>query len=176
MHEDAKLEEAKFFYSLMTSTQTKGNDFRYMLSAFLNASRSVLLYALKEIKQNPLSLAWYNSYVPTHPPLGFFKDKRDVNIHEKPIGLNVHVILTASIGLSASVTVVHRDKDGNIIGQRTVSDSNPSAQPSRPIPPKVQFFFDDWTGNEDVLALSQMYLSELDKFVQEAKSKGYITV
>jgi hypothetical protein len=36
--------------------------------------------------------------------------------------------------------------------------------------------FDDWIGQEDIIALSQKYLKELENLVDEAQRKGYITV
>ena len=175
MHEEVKLLEAKFFYDQMVAYQTKSIEFRYNLSAFLSASRSVLLYAFEEIKSIPARKRWYDTYIPAHPPLGFFKDKRNINIHDRPISLNLHVTFTESVSLSSSITIIHRDKEGNIINQETVNDKPTEQKTASKIPPQIQFFFTDWTGTQDVFALSQLYLVELKKFIQEAKQLGYIT-
>ena len=38
-----------------------------------------------------------------------------------------------------------------------------------------RFKFDDWTGNEDVLTLCQIYIQELDVVIKDGVAKGFIT-
>src|SRR4030067_3783407 len=84
MHERYKICEAKFFLERMEESVHDRVAFRYYLSAFLSSARSVLQYAREESK-NTGGLDWYDTTVARSDVLGFFKDKRDVNIHGEPV-------------------------------------------------------------------------------------------
>jgi hypothetical protein len=177
MNEKEKLAEANFYLSKMNEEKNNSEHFKFYLSAFLSASRCVLQYAWNEIKSNN-HLLWYNDYVSKHPPLGFFKERRDINIHSSPVNpsLNVNVKLYDSITMSESVRIIKRDKDGNVISDETFEGSKP-AEVNTENRGSVDYIytFDEWSGNEDVPTLCQTYLNELLKFTAEAQSKGYIT-
>jgi len=186
MHEQEKLKEAKHFYSRMKEEQGQEDreSFKYNLSAFLSAARSVLQYALKEVDpgENPKAVpgakAWYDNFVANSPVLKFFKDKRDINIHDEPIDprADIAVTITEQLHLSESIVVVVRDKDGKIKSQ--FSSEEPKPKPKRPkssVESKTTFRFNDWTGNEDVITLCERYIQELEKAVKDGMSKGYIT-
>src|SRR5665647_662985 len=121
MYEKEKLNEANFFFSLMVKDQNNKQNFTNFLSAFLSSSRSVLQYARAEIEAKNKGLPWYNDYVSKHQPLGFFKDRRDINIHFVPVqpSLAINVTLHDSGSFSESVRVVKRDKDGTVESDRT---------------------------------------------------------
>ena len=177
MYEKEKLEEAKYFYSRMVEEQLKKENFRHNLSAFLSSARSVLQYSLAEAQGISGGQAWYDNFVLKHPTLKFFGDKRNINIHYRPItpAANYKVTIGDTLGLSDSVTVIVRDKNGNIKSQHS---SEPYSK-SKPIESKttiqVRYEFDDWKGPEDVLTLSQKYLQELGAFIDDGVSKGFIT-
>lgn len=44
-------------------------------------------------------------------------------------------------------------------------------------PPEItiKYMFTDWIGDEDILALSQIYIDELEKVVEEGVLKGFIS-
>lgn len=179
MYEKAKLAEANFFFSEMRREERNPTNFKFHLSAFLSASRTVLQYTRAELEGNIMGIRWYDNYLSTHPILGFFRDKRDVNIHFSPSDakLRVNAEGHASIGFSASVRIVARDKDGNVTSDRIFEDEKPK-NTSKEEKVKIDYFyrFDDWIGNEDIMTLSQKYLKELEKFVDEAQRNGYITI
>jgi hypothetical protein len=116
MNETKKLQEAKYFLTKMEETREDPNSFVYNLSAFLSASRSVLQYVFNETRKTANGNQWYQSFVKSSNTLKFFKDKRDVNIHEKPVSppSNVQINITDSAQISESILIVVRDKDGNI--------------------------------------------------------------
>src|SRR5436309_11754921 len=64
----------------------RGNlpSFTRELSAFMSAARSVLRYALEEAKLKPGGQHWYDQAM-AGPLLSFFKDKRDISIHKRPV-------------------------------------------------------------------------------------------
>jgi hypothetical protein len=81
--------------------------FSYELSAFLSSARSVLIYGLEEVKLKSGGQQWYDNQISTSKILNFFRDKRNINIHEQPITLKKQVNLTVTdyIQISDSVTV-----------------------------------------------------------------------
>lgn len=184
MNEREKVEEAKYFYSRMIEEYENREHFRYNLSAFLSAARSVLQYAEKEAdpgknpKAKPGAKAWYDNCMENRPVLQFFRDKRDFNIHISPIEprADIDIVITEAVSVSESIVVVLRDKDGKIKSQ--FSSEEPKPKPKRPkssVESKTTFRFDDWTGDEDVLTLCERYIKELEKVVNEGVSKEFIT-
>jgi hypothetical protein len=182
MNEIKKLEEAKYFFTQMTDHQQNRNIFIHNLSAFLSAARSVLQYAKDEAKSKPGGQNWYDNLMKSGPELKFFKDKRDLNIHDKPVHTKANYILHAETGgylLSfGSVSMTVYDKDGNVKQQVQSDPDAPkvtSAQNTNPIPNEVKYYFDNWAGSEDVLVLCQKYVQELENVVNNGISNGFIT-
>ena len=85
MNERHKLEEARYFLQRMRDEHETPRHFRFELSAFLGAARSVLQYALEEAKGKAGGKRWYDQMVAQEPILTYFKDKRDANIHSAPV-------------------------------------------------------------------------------------------
>lgn len=107
MREYEKLAEARYFYDRMLEVQTNEveNNRRYFIynfSAFLSASRSVLQYMWKEIDRNKEPTAkqaakkWLADRAAASPVLGFFKGKRDINIHATPVMPIGHIVAVGS--------------------------------------------------------------------------------
>lgn len=178
MHERKKIEEAKYFYSKMIEEQIHREKFIYNLSAFLSSARSVLQYALKEAKIKEEGQKWYDNFISNSTISKFFKCKRDINIHTVPIKTQAHykVELKDTVHISDSVSVILRDKDGDIKQQHS------SGKPERlqynkqqsPESIKIKYKFDDWAGTEDVLSLCQMYIQELEILIKDGVNKGVI--
>lgn len=178
MHEKCKLEEARHFLRRMIAEAPDRKVFRFELSAFLGSARSVLQYALEEAKRKPGGQAWYEQQVNARPVLAFFKDKRDLNIHVQPIDVSKHVTLTCTetIRLSDSVELIVKDQSGKVKSE--YKSPPPSPRPGEPIPAaKVVFDYrlPDWPGNEDVIALCEVYLNDLETIVDEGIFKGFLT-
>jgi hypothetical protein len=176
MHEREKVLEAEFFLSLMEERASSASDLHHLLSAFLSAARSALQYALEEAKargQQP----WYDSAMNTSDILRFFKDKRDVNIHERPITLAKHVTVTDSayVGISESVLVKIQRADGSTETREIASAPASALTAPRTSEVRVQFHFDDWQGPENVLTLSKAYLAELKAFIEAGITAGHIS-
>jgi hypothetical protein len=85
MHEQAKIEEARYFSEQLSALVNERDKFKFSLSAFLSAARSALQYACKEAKDKAGGQAWYDGQVTAKPVVKFFKDKRNVSIHEKSV-------------------------------------------------------------------------------------------
>ena len=176
MNESKKLEEAKYFLTKMEEAQDDHSSFVYNLSAFLSASRSVLQYALNESGKTVNGNRWYQSFVISSSILKFFKNKRDVNIHEKPVSppSNVQINISDSAHISESISVVIRDKDGNILNQFTSSPQSTSHDNKPNVTKRVSYQFSEWNGNNDVLSLCRDYLKQLETLIDEGICKGFI--
>jgi hypothetical protein len=179
MHEEEKLDEARHFLSKMAVSIDNPTVFRFELSAFLSAARSVLQYALEEVKTKAGGQAWYDAQVSTNPEIRFFKGKRDTSIHVEPVvpTTNLGIAITDVVRLSDSFSIKLVDKDGNVVRESTAA-SPPPPQPAIPAPPasiSYSYTFPDWTGTEDVLALSSKYLAALDVLVKDGFGRGFLT-
>jgi hypothetical protein len=179
MHEEEKLDEARHFLSNMAVSLDDPKVFRFELSAFLSAARSVLQYALEEAKMKAGGHAWYNAQVSSKPEIRFFKDKRDTGIHVEPVipTTNLNIAITDFVRISDSVSIKVVDNDGNVVHESSAA-SPPPPPPAIPDPPasiSYSYTFPDWTGTEDVLALSSKYLAALDAVVKDGFAKGFLT-
>ncbi len=175
MNEKKKLEESRYFLSKME--QAENFEFKCNLSAFLSASRSVLQYAYAEAEKTRSGLQWYESTVSKEPILKFFRDKRNINIHKQPISPSAKTTIGIheTLSISDSISVVIRDKDGNI---KDEYHSKPSQTPKMKPPETtktVTYYFSDWKGNEDVITLCKKYLGKLEKLVNDGIRQRYIS-
>src|SRR5437763_15169345 len=84
MHEEGKLQEASHFLGQMRSSLEDPEVFRYNLSAFLSAGRSVAQYALKEAQTKPRGQVWHDRFETQDKLMGFFASTRDANIRDQP--------------------------------------------------------------------------------------------
>lgn len=179
MNEKAKIKEARFFLSLMVKEQENREAFKYFLSAFLSAARSVMQYALEEAKAKRKGRKWHDKKMNKSIMLGYFKDKRDFNIHIAPVEpqKSVWVEITEAVHLSESVHIVLKDKNGKVKETRDYheTESKPEQQGESSVRSGSTYKFEDWPGGEDVLTLSAMYVKELERVVEDGISQGFIT-
>jgi hypothetical protein len=178
MHENSKLKEAKYFYSRMLADFNDRERFNYNLSAFLASARSVLLYALEEAKTKSGGQQWYDSQMAGSAVLSFFRDKRDINIHHEPVSPTRHtdVSITETVHISDSVSVTLTGANGKILYQSPPEIHKPeSKKPDTSPVVNTRYMFADWNGSEDVMALSQMYLDELQRVVKDGIHNGFLT-
>jgi hypothetical protein len=184
MHEKEKLKEAQFFLDRMKENVDNTEDFKFNLSAFLSASRSVLYYALEEVK-NTSHQNWHDSKISGSTIFKYFKDKRDISVHIKPIrpGRNINIVINETINISAAVSVSLQvtDNNGNVVSEsKSVEDNQvkkekPRKEKTKGATVQIEYIFSDWVGTENVIILSEKYLSELEQFVDEGIRLGYLT-
>ena len=125
MQELQKTIEANYFLRRITEESHDYEGFRHNLSAFLTASRSALQYALEEARQKAGGQQWYDASMNSDPALPFLRDKRDINIHEAPIAVNLHITIPATFISRGSLTARHTDKDGKLIDERELNSPEP---------------------------------------------------
>lgn len=177
MYEKAKIEEAEYFLSQMRLNKQDPKPFHHNLSAFLAASRSVLQYAHKDAKERAGGPKWYRSQMKNSRVLTFFKDKRDINIHEQPIKAKqkIAVVIEERIYVSDALRVILKQKNGKVIGQYD-SGEKMTAPNHNVSPPSAtyEYFFSDWLGEDDVITLCQQCLDEVKVLVGDGITKGHI--
>ena len=176
MNEIDKIREARYFYSQMVKEKEDRDGFKFNLSAFLSSSRSVLQYALKEAESKSGGQKWYENQATNNRVVKFLKDKRDINIHTEPLSVkrDISITLSETIHIGEFVSMVHKDKHGNIKGQ-LIAEFHPvqSAIDNGLISNK--YYFNDWKGDEDVFFICDEYLKELEKIIENGKSKGFLS-
>jgi len=174
MYEYKKIDEARHFLSEMIKHKMDQKLFEFNLSACLSASRSVMQYALEEVQSNG-NQKWYDSYITKSTYVKYFKDKRDINIHKKPLNTKKRHELSISTTFSVSVEYTVMDKNGNIISQSpelNQIDAN-SINPQN-ISYDFNYTFDDWNGHENVIELIEKYLNEIELFINNGVNLKFI--
>ena len=83
-----KLNEAKFFIIEMERVLSEPDNFRYMLTAFLAANRSITYIMQEEFDKKPGFKKWYakkQSEMKINPILKYLHELRRVSCHVSPI-------------------------------------------------------------------------------------------
>jgi len=177
MNELEKVQEAEYFLGRMITSREIRDAFRFNLSAFLSAARSVLQYAREEARPQPGGQAWYDGHMAASRILTFFKDRRDVNVHVKPVALraDIGVHATERIRLTESVTI-EIFEGGQLVGRHESPPGQPELEPAdEPATISTVYTFSDWAGVEDVFQLSRQYLNEVKAVVADGQKRGYLT-
>lgn len=198
---EKKLGEAEYFFSQMKETRIDRTIFEYNLSAFINAARSVIQYpygivtpdetyhpkeyAIKKAQRDATGMTpedkWFEDFRldPKRRALfKFFKEERDLNIHEVPVKVDPSMLFVEVKPKRNSKT------SGPESEERVVASLEPYfgkaiRQPKfgtyTPDIVFITYVFNKWKGNEDVFTLCRKYLDELTIMFKEGVSKGYIT-
>lgn len=177
MHEQSKIDEARYFLGQLRALVNERDQFNYNLSAFLSAARSPLQYAHKEASAKLGGQVWYDAQVAARPVVKFFKDKRDISIHANPVkpSAKIAVSVTDRLFISDSVSVTIHRKDGRT--ETVVSQPDPLPPPPEEVASSVEYkyFFQDWSGTEDVIALCEMYVNEVQAIVADGQTNGFLS-
>lgn len=192
MHEAKKLDEAAHFLSAMMQHQRDEDRtaFAYNLSAFLTAARSVLQYALEEIKkqQTPEGKRWYETAM--HDPMfGFLKDARDTSMHRAPVPASKRFMETVNLQTKTTVSVsATLMRNGKIVGTSFIEKlrtllhrivSRFFATRRLPITANAltswEYRFSAWQGSENTCELCEKYLQRLHDVVADGQKHGFLT-
>ena len=119
---------------------------------------------------------WYNNKVSGNRVLKFFKCKRNINIHVKPVDpiAKINAELYDTISITEAIEIKLFDKNGNLKDHQVIR--SPEPEKKEPESPKIsyEYKFSDWSDNEDVITLCRMYLDELKNIVIEGQNKGFL--
>ncbi len=174
MHEQDKIREARYFLDCLREQVTEHDpNFRYSLSAFLSAGRSVLQYFHRKAKSGN-RVKWYEKKVSCNTVLKFFKDQRDINIHEHPVDISAGVTFNDTVSVSDSLTIVVRRGDGS---EETFEIGEDSSNPEEgEQETRVEYRFSDWRGSGDgeIVGLSKDYLRGIEGLYCAARKDGIV--
>lgn len=169
-----KLEEAKYFLHQMESDLINISHFKFNLSAFLSAARSVTFIMQNEFSEMKGFSDWYGSQqkkFEKNPLMKMMNEKRRISIHQVPIRprKETHVTHHDQVTLTDSLTafVLHAD------GSAEIRQSEPKqTEKIDKIDPEVKhlWYFDDFD-SKDVITLCTEYLDLLKNIVSECQSK-----
>jgi hypothetical protein len=183
MFETDKIREAQFFYAWLLRTERIQPDnpehFKWFLSAFLSAARSVLQFAHREAVGDTRSASgptsgkpggklWYDSAMSSSQMLSFFKGKRDDNVHFKP----VTAVKEISIHIAESMLAWINTLDASDTGAPLLA---PPPSPYTTVTTIEKYKFDDWPGSEGVLQMCDNYLTKLSDMVKDGQQRGLLT-
>jgi hypothetical protein len=183
MYAKEKLEETLYFLLQMRHNYIDRKQFIYTMNAFLNSARSVTFTLQKEFADNPRFKAWYpqkKKEMKEDKLMSFFKNLRDVSVHEKGSPQHSLSVKTAYIfpkGKMFQADTVgyserkYSDEDKAEMGVFRVMFEGKMLEP-------VYTLITDWQfekapegyEGKDILALCTEYYHKLRKLIEEAQT------
>ena len=170
-----KLLETKYFLERMIENQAERDKFKYNLSAFLAAFRSVTMIMQKEFNKVSGFANWYQvqqEKMKADDKMKLLNTKRTMTIHQQLVQPRAHVnvCITEHISLTDSASIIVTRADGTI--ERY--DSTPPEPP--PTPAKTEttaqwrWYFDE-VSDSDVVTVCQECMTELEAIVSECEQR-----
>ena len=171
-----KMNEAKYFLERVREhvQSDRPQEVAYTFSAFMSAARSVLQYAHDEAKERK-TLQWYETAVAGRAVVKKFRDMRNVSVHVTPVGPEQQVTIEAFIPLRVEVSVdlIVTDQNGKVVRKASTHPLPPSrAQQVCKGSFNRTYRVPDWNGSEDLVALCEKYLTEIDEILEDGYQKG----
>jgi hypothetical protein len=169
-----KLQESEYWRELMTLTQAERDTFKYNLSAFLSASRSVTLIMQKEYDRISGFKQWWSEKqgkMRNDDAMKLLNEKRVMTIHTQPVRprAQVNITIEEQVTVSDSFSIVITHADGTV-------DTRESEPTPPPVPAKTEsniewrWYFDKLP-KKDVLTLCKEHAAKLDALVKECESR-----
>jgi hypothetical protein len=171
-----KLYEAKYFLKCMKDKQSDRDAFKYNLSAFLSAARSVTLIMQKEFDKVVGFKDWYvdkQHHMESDNTMKLLNNKRIMTIHQQPIQPRAHVdvALHGVSNFSGSLSMVIIRADGTI--ERRESEPTPppasTAQIRTDTTVEWRWYFYELP-DEDVVTVCDEHIAKLESLVVECES------
>ena len=176
-----KLAEARYFLDQMRRYKNDADSFRFVLSAFLSAARSVTLFMQKEYGSRPGFDDWYQqkqAELANDPDMKLFNEKRVITVHKGSLRLrgDHKVEMTASIHPVGSLEIKVVRADGSVEHVSPV----PHRRLRRLRIPRPRSFvrvsdrhFEE-APDRDVIVMSGAYFGRLQALVEEcAQGVGF---
>ena len=170
-----KLLEAKYFLERMIENQAERDAFKYNLSAFLAAFRSVTMIMQKEFNRVAGFTDWYRvqqEKMKADDKMKLLNTKRTMTIHQQLVQPRAHVNvgITEHITLTDSVSVIVTRADGT----RERYDSalpKPQANPAKTETTIQWRWYFDEIFDIDVVTVCQECMTELEAIVSECEQR-----
>ncbi len=169
-----KLGESGYFLTQMKQTANDWMPFRFNLSAFLSAARSITFVIQKEYAQVAAFESWYKlqqEEMRKDKVLTFFNNLRVTSIHKKPVKprFRSSFSLADVFSMPSGSTIELGDKkEGTYLTNVSVAEIAPADVTK--IRAEQTWHFDE-KPDEDVITLCERYLSRLSTLVYECREK-----
>jgi hypothetical protein len=158
----------------MKQTANDWKLFKFHLSSFLSAMRSISLIMQKEYAQSSGFGKWYEHQqeeMRKDKLLKFFLELRNTTIHQKQVNPNVQISfnLTDLFSMPSGSTIVIGDKkEGPYLTNASVGGI-PGTDVTKL--QSIQKWYFDAKRDEDVITLCERYLSNMSAMVYEGREK-----
>jgi hypothetical protein len=169
-----KLLEAKYFSERMKEKQSDRDAFKYNLSAFLAAARSVTFIMQREFDNVRGFKEWYNekqSEMQNDETMRLLNDKRVMTIHQQPVRPRAHVNISISehVTISESISIVITRADGTV--ERRESEPTPPPAPAETEATTEWRWYFDELPEKDVVTVCEEHIVKLETLVAECESQ-----
>jgi len=170
-----KLLEAKYFLERMIETQSGRDPFKYNLSAFLAAARSVTLIMQKEFaKVSGFKKWWAEQQVrlQSDDAMRLLNAKRVMTIHTQPVRPRAHINvgITEHIAFSGSLSITVTHADGTVEHGGSELTPPPSTPAKTEVTSEWLWYFDELP-EKDVIAICEEHVTKLGKLVAECEAQ-----
>lgn len=163
-----KLKEAKHFLEEMKRVSHDSDKFRYELTAFLAASRSVTQIMQKEFSEKSGFTSWYaqkQKDMESNPTLKYLHRQRSITFHERPV-LSYPITITDQVTDRTGMRII-------LTGTGSSVSLTSAYFPPLVVPPttSVKYFFDDIPSEgKDVITICQEAVNALEAIVTECEA------
>lgn len=166
-----KLLEAKYFLERMKKELSDRDAFKYNLSAFLAAARSITLFMQKELNKTPDFKKWYaekQSKMQNDKTMKFLNDKRRMTIHEQAVRPRAHVNahVSGKLTFSPSLSAIIIRGNGSVEKKKLKSTFSPSKSTETETIMKWRWYFNELP-EKDVVTVCEEYIAKLESLVVE---------
>jgi len=169
-HTRDKLNEAKNFIEEMKNVYLFPDKFRYVLTAFLAASRSITLIMQKEFSKEVGFKDWYKqkqTEMRNNSTLKYLDRQRDISLHEHPV-LQCSIISVIEPKVNSPDMSIFLTGTGSNINLSHVLLPAPTIKPNT----RLTYYFDDMHAiGKDVMAICQEAITALEAIVVECETK-----
>ena len=164
-----KLNEAKHFLEEMKRVSSEPDKFRYELTAFLGASRSITQIMQKEFSEQSGFADWYaekQREMGSNSILKYLHRQRSITYHERPV-LSYPIRATDHILDSTGMNVILTGTASNL----SLSSSSIVFSDIKPTT-RIQYYFDDiFEKDKDVITICQEAVNALEKIVDDCEAR-----
>ena len=170
-----KVQEARYFLNQLSNLVAKHDEFRFNLSAFLSAARSNIQILRDKYLSKPRFQAWYDNTM-SDDLLRFFRDTRDVSVHEGLVSLNKEI----EEGVVERIDYIEESGGTYTVRASATGEASEYFRPIVAIPMdsklhirtnfywKFDDFPDDIDHKNDVIDLCNKYLERIEKLITDA--------
>lgn len=168
-----KLLEAKYFLKRMIENQAERDTFKYNLSAFLAAFRSVTMIMQKEFNKVSRFADWYQvqqGKMKADDKMKLLNTKRTMTIHQQPVQPHAHVNVSISerVITTASISMIVTRADGTVERYNSAPPEPPPTPTKNETTVQWRWYFDE-IPDIDVVTVCQECMTKLEAIVSECE-------